>query len=46
MKYYEQAINKTSTEIAPWYVVPADDKDMCRYIIAEIIWMRCKNILI
>jgi PPK2 family polyphosphate:nucleotide phosphotransferase len=38
MKYYEQAINKTSTEIAPWYVVPADDKDMCRYIIAEIIW--------
>lgn len=38
MKYYEEAINKTATEKAPWYVVPADDKDMCRYIIAEIIW--------
>jgi PPK2 family polyphosphate:nucleotide phosphotransferase len=38
MKYYEEAINKTSTDIAPWYVVPADDKDMCRYIIAEIMW--------
>jgi hypothetical protein len=37
MKYYE-AINKTSTEIAPWCVVPADDKDMCRYIIAEMEW--------
>jgi PPK2 family polyphosphate:nucleotide phosphotransferase len=38
MKYYEEAINKTSTDIAPWYVVPADDKDLCRYIIAEIMW--------
>jgi len=38
MKYYEEAINKTATVNAPWYVVPADDKDMCRYIIAEIIW--------
>ena len=38
MKYYEEAINKTATVNAPWYVVPADDKDMCRYIIAEIMW--------
>jgi PPK2 family polyphosphate:nucleotide phosphotransferase len=38
MRYYEEAINKTSTKNAPWYVVPADDKDMCRYIVAEIIW--------
>ena len=38
MLYYEEAINKTSTENAPWYVVPADDKEMCRYIIAKIIW--------
>lgn len=38
MKYYEEAINKTSTKNAPWYVVPADDKEMCRYIIAKIIW--------
>lgn len=38
MHYYEEAINNTSTEAAPWYVVPADDKDMCRYIVGKIIW--------
>ncbi|QSB28273.1 PPK2 family polyphosphate kinase [Flavobacterium sp. CLA17] len=37
-KYYEQAINKTSKEHAPWYIVPADDKEMARYIVAKIIW--------
>ena len=38
MKYYEEAINKTSTEIAPWYVIPADDKGVARYIVAKTIW--------
>jgi len=37
-EYYEDAINKTSTEHAPWYVIPADDKEMARYIVAKIIW--------
>jgi PPK2 family polyphosphate:nucleotide phosphotransferase len=37
-KYYEEAINKTSTDHAPWYVIPADDKEMARYIVAKIIW--------
>ncbi len=37
-EYYEEAINKTSTEHAPWYVIPADDKEMARYIVAKIIW--------
>ncbi|MBF4518107.1 polyphosphate kinase 2 family protein [Flavobacterium sp. ANB] len=37
-EYYEEAINKTSTEHAPWYIVPADDKEMARYIVAKIIW--------
>jgi len=37
-KYYEEAINRTSTEHAPWYIVPADDKEMARYIVAKIIW--------
>ncbi|MBS7254345.1 PPK2 family polyphosphate kinase [Flavobacterium branchiicola] len=36
--YYEEAINKTSTDYAPWYIVPADDKEMARYIVAKIIW--------
>ncbi len=38
MKYYEEAINKTSKEHAPWYVIPADDKGVARYIVAKIIW--------
>jgi len=37
-QYYEEAINRTSTENAPWYIVPADDKEMARYIVAKIIW--------
>lgn len=42
-EYYEDAINKTSTEHAPWYIVPADDKDMARYIVAKIIWEEMKK---
>ena len=38
MSYYEEAINKTSKENAPWYVVPADDKGIARYIVAKTIW--------
>lgn len=38
MHYYEEAINKTANDMAPWFVIPADDKDMARYIVAKIIW--------
>ncbi|KGO82960.1 PPK2 family polyphosphate:nucleotide phosphotransferase [Flavobacterium cauense R2A-7] len=38
MKYYEEAINKTSKPHAPWYVIPSDDKEMARYMVAKIIW--------
>lgn len=38
MKYYEEAINKTSTDFAPWYIIPADDKGIARYIVAKTIW--------
>ncbi|MBK0369067.1 PPK2 family polyphosphate kinase [Flavobacterium agrisoli] len=38
MKYYEEAISKTSKKEAPWFIVPADDKDMARFIVAKIIW--------
>jgi PPK2 family polyphosphate:nucleotide phosphotransferase len=37
MQYYEEAINKTSTVYAPWYAIPADDKEMAR-IVTKIIW--------
>ena len=38
MKYYQEAINKTVKEYAPWYVIPADDKGIARYIVAQVIW--------
>ena len=38
MNCYEEAINKTSTSFAPWYVIPSDDKEMARCIVAKIIW--------
>jgi PPK2 family polyphosphate:nucleotide phosphotransferase len=34
---YEEAINETSTKQAPWFVIPADDKEMARVIFAEIL---------
>ncbi len=34
---YEDAINRTSTQETPWYVVPADDKATARYIVASIL---------
>ncbi len=34
---YEEAINKTSKEHAPWYVVPADNKKAARVIVASIL---------
>jgi len=34
---YEDAINRTSTDKAPWYLVPADDKTTARAIVAQTI---------
>jgi len=37
MEAYEDAINTTSTEWAPWYIIPADNKWATRAIVADII---------
>jgi len=37
MGVYEACLSATSTESAPWYVVPADDKKNARLIISQII---------
>jgi len=34
---YEACLGATSTQIAPWYVVPADDKDNARLIVSQIV---------
>ena len=37
MQAYEACLGATSTSAAPWYVVPADDKENARLIIAQVI---------
>ena len=36
-KAYEECLSATSTHHAPWYVVPADDKDDARLIVSQIV---------
>jgi len=37
MQAYEECMSTTSTEEAPWYIVPADDKENARLIISQVI---------
>jgi len=37
MKAYEEALSKTSTRDAPWFIIPADHKWFARLAIAEIV---------
>ena len=37
MKAYEECLSATSTHHAPWYVVPADDKENARLIVSQIV---------
>jgi len=37
MKVYEECLTATSTRDAPWYVVPADDKENARLIVSRIV---------
>jgi PPK2 family polyphosphate:nucleotide phosphotransferase len=44
MRAYEDCLSATSTEHAPWYVVPADDKENARLIISQIILDTLKSL--
>ena len=44
MSAYEDAINATATEKAPWYVVPADDKKNMRLIVGQILIEELKKL--
>ena len=37
MEAYRGVPEATSTRHAPWYVVPADDKDSARLIVSQIV---------
>ncbi|PJI08079.1 MULTISPECIES: polyphosphate kinase 2 family protein [Clostridium] len=43
-KYYEETISRTSTEIAPWYVIPSDKKWFARLLISDIIVQTLENL--
>ncbi len=40
---YEDAINKTSKSHAPWYIIPADNKQGARVVVASILLQELKK---
>ena len=36
-KAYEKCLTATSTDLAPWFIIPADDKDSCRLFVSQVI---------
>lgn len=44
MSAYQEAINETSTENAPWHIIPADKKWFARLAISEIILSKLKKL--
>jgi len=43
MKAYEDTINHTSTEHAPWHIIPADNKWFTRTVVADVIVEKLKS---
>lgn len=43
-KAYEEMLEKTSTDYAPWYIIPADKKFFARVAIGEIIVEKLKSL--
>ena len=44
VKAYEACLSATSTHHAPWYVVPADDKESARLIVSRIVLDALKDL--
>ena len=40
---YEDLLNRSSTNYAPWYAIPADDKETARYIVAKTMYDTLKT---
>lgn len=43
-KAYEEAISATSTDSAPWFIIPADDKWYARLAIASVIYRQFEKL--
>lgn len=44
MAAYEEALSETSTEWAPWYIVPADYKWITRAVVADLVTTAIRNL--
>lgn len=44
MRAYQEALAATSTKHAPWYIVPADDKENARLIVSQIVVETLQNL--
>ena len=44
MAAYEDALNETSRDYAPWYAIPADSKPFMRAAVADIIVKRLQQL--
>jgi PPK2 family polyphosphate:nucleotide phosphotransferase len=44
MSAYEDVFNHTSTDWAPWYIIPADHKWFTRLVVADIIASKLKSL--
>jgi PPK2 family polyphosphate:nucleotide phosphotransferase len=44
MKAYEDCLSATSTGMAPWYIVPADDKKNARLIVSRVVLGELKKL--
>jgi PPK2 family polyphosphate:nucleotide phosphotransferase len=44
MSAYEDALNETSTEKAPWYIIPADKKWYARLVISQVLEQAFKDL--
>ena len=44
MRAYEDCLTATSTDRAPWYVVPADDKQNARLIVSQVVLDTMKSL--
>ena len=44
MNAFEDTLNHTSTEHAPWYIIPADHKWFTRTVVADVIVERLKSL--
>ncbi|CAM1372554.1 PPK2 family polyphosphate kinase [Tenacibaculum xiamenense] len=40
---YEDLLSRTSTDYAPWFIIPADDKPSARYLVAMVLLEEMKK---